>query len=74
MAINVECCHTSGCCYTYSVSKKKSDTMNQVRLPCGCCTRDDHPEWWWCFSFHVLLHNGVAMLGVVSLGVAEGQQ
>ena len=44
VAIDVEGSHTSWSCDHNLMLQEKSQTVDEVKLPCASCSRDNHPE------------------------------
>ena len=59
VAINLEGGHTSWSCNDNLMLQEKSETVNEVRLPCAGCARDYHSQRWGAVGCVVLLDSGV---------------
>ena len=53
VAFDVEGSYTSWCCYTHTMVKEKSQTVDQVGLT---CPRDDQSQWWWVVNLCIFPH------------------
>ena len=59
MTIHIEGSHTSGCCDTQLVLEEKSETVDDIGLPCTSCAGNNHSERWWIDCRMLTLDDGV---------------
>ena len=76
VAFNVEGGNASGCCYTYSIVKEKSQAMDQVWLSGSSCSSHYEPKWQRVASLSVLLYQsvGLQLLALQLLRISRGYE